>query len=182
MNGEGVLEHRTRRMLYNYILEHPGVTRSVLRRIFDLDESTMRYHLRSLIRTDKAYTKKESGRLRYYSKDLLGEKTRVCSSDPDITSEQRRVLDLIKNYPGITKKELVNLSNLDRKKVKAAIRKLKTLKLVWLVETKNGPGYEYITKEKLYQEMLYVLVKKLASGEIGEETFLRLKDEIKGEK
>ena len=49
MSTNDDLEHRTRKVVFNYISDNPGVTFSAIRRVYDLSESTLRYHLRYLV-------------------------------------------------------------------------------------------------------------------------------------
>ena len=55
------------------------------------------------------------------------------------------------------------------------IRKLKKEHLIWEVENGNGIGFEYITRERLVEEMLLDLVDKLLKGKIDQGTFMRIK-------
>ena len=52
-NDELVLQHDTRRMIYNYIVEHPGVAFNELKKVFELTDGTLRYHVEYLKRSGK---------------------------------------------------------------------------------------------------------------------------------
>ena len=47
------LEHYLRKMIYNHIKEYPGVSFSTLKKVYDLNDSTLRYHLKYLERNEK---------------------------------------------------------------------------------------------------------------------------------
>jgi hypothetical protein len=59
------------------------------------------------------------------------------------------------------------------------MKRLGELKLVWVVKTSDGMlGYEYITKDKLREEMLNELLNKLLADEIDEDTFKKIKKKL----
>ena len=48
-----IQNNENRKMIYNHIMAHPGVAFVVLRRVFDLNKSTLRYHLNYLEKNQK---------------------------------------------------------------------------------------------------------------------------------
>jgi hypothetical protein len=52
------------------------------------------------------------------------------------------------------------------------------LNFIWLVKTEGLIGYEYITREKLREEMFNKLILKLVSKEIDEKTYLKIKKKM----
>jgi len=101
--------------------------------------------------------------------------------DPEqgvLTPEQKRVLNAIETKPGISKKELCTVTRQDTKSVSSCIDLLKERKLVWKVKSGRMTGYEIITREKLKQEILKLLVAKFLRKEIDLETYQRFKTEM----
>ena len=96
----------------------------------------------------------------------------------DLNKNQKRILNMIKNEPGITRTQLLKRTRLNRKTLSYNVDRLIEQDRIWKVKTNNGVGYEYITKEKLQKEIYNRLLMKLLSDEIDEETFLRVKKKL----
>ena len=58
------------------------------------------------------------------------------------------------------------------------IKKLIELKFLWEVNNGSEMGYEFISREKLNQEMFNRLLKKLLKEEITEEQFYKIKKKL----
>ena len=58
------------------------------------------------------------------------------------------------------------------------LKRLHELKLIWIVKNDGVVGYEYITTEKLREEVLDQLILKLVSDEIDEEIFNKIKKKL----
>jgi len=54
---EHILEHNTRRIIYNYIISHPGIPFTTIEQIFELTKGTLRYHLHVLEKNNKIISK-----------------------------------------------------------------------------------------------------------------------------
>lgn len=178
--GEAALQHKTRKQIYNYISTHPGVSFGNIRNFLGLNESTLKYHLIYLERA-REITSKPEGRRRCYF--CAHQQSSILRSQPraahfDLSGTQQRIVNLIRNRPGITKQDLISQTKLNRKTVSYNIDKLLEQKLIWQIKTENGIGFEYITKEKLRIEMYNQLLLKLLSDEIDEETFNRIKKKL----
>ena len=98
--------------------------------------------------------------------------------DRSLTSTQKRIINIIQQKPGISKKELHYLTKLKLKNLNYNIQKLSELKLIWTKQNNGLAGYEYITREKLRDQMLNRLVLKLVSDEIDEITFQKIKKKL----
>jgi len=179
-SGEEGFEHKTRKLIYNYISAHPGSSFGVIRNFLDLNDSTLKYHLIYLERANQISSKREGKRRCYFCKgSQFVSQVGPIVFDPNLLTEnQRRILTGIQAKPGITKKELIEQTKLNRKTVSYNLDKLLEQKKIWKVNHSGEVGYEYITKEKLYYEMYNRLLLKLLSDEIDEATFLRIKKKL----
>jgi predicted transcriptional regulator len=178
--GETALEHRTRRMIFNYISSNPGVSFGRIRDYFELNDSTLKYHLKYLERR-KEITSKREGRLRCYfcyqnngfDLNQLPQHTRN-----QLNQNQLAILNTICANPGITRDRLGQRLKIHRKTLEYNLERLIGLKLIWKVKNSNEVGYEFITKESLRQEVYNRLLVRLLSGEISEDTFVKVKRKL----
>jgi DNA-binding MarR family transcriptional regulator len=67
-----ILELETRRRIYNYIFEHPGLHLRRLSKELEIPLATLKYHLKSLIKHDLIIGQTKNRYLRYYVKDKVG--------------------------------------------------------------------------------------------------------------
>ena len=67
MHSEKALDNRTRKMVYNYISKHPGVSFGSIMNVLDLTEGTLRYHLGYLERENKILSNLKGKHKCYYS-------------------------------------------------------------------------------------------------------------------
>lgn len=179
--GDEVLQNKTRRMIYDHILAHPGVSYRILKTVFRLTDGTLRYHLNYLERTEKIRFGLETGKrlfFPHYNETAASGFSNKTSKPYNLTTLQERLLTTIKQHPGISQKELITKTGLKRYMI---VNNLKTLLNLEIIQkTPNGRNvyYEYITNEQLRFEILRGLVIKLLKKEIDEKTFLELKRKI----
>jgi predicted transcriptional regulator len=179
--GVTVLEHKTRRMIYYHILAHPGVSFNILRSVFGLNESTLRYHLSYLEKKEQIQFGVRKGRRRYYphsAKNIVVRKTREELSAHELNPRQDLIVGMIRRYPGITQKELLHKTGLKRLTLTKNLNKLMDLYIIRRIYDHNKVRYEYIKNDQLQFEMLKQLVIKLLRKEIDEATFLELKRKL----
>ncbi len=178
--GEEGLEHKTRKLIYNYISTHPGASFSVIKDFFDLNESTLKYHLHFLEKNNRIISQREGRQRLYFCEGVKNvdfhypQKVKMLN----LSRSQQRMLTLIKRQPGIGKHELLNFTRMNRRTLNYNLEKLLEQKLIWKVKNAGKIGYEFITKEKLRKEIYNKLLMKLLSDEIDEEKFLRIKKKL----
>lgn len=172
-----VLTHATRRMIWNYILSDPGLTLDSLIKALDLNRSTLRYHLNYLIRSDMVKAKKVNGKRCYFAN---GETPDVIDSVDlnSLSKHQRKVLTIIKQEAGVSKKAIARKTGININTVTYSINKLIELDLVWKVRYQGKVGYEFRSKEKVRSEAFLILLDMFLSDEIDKDEFLRLKKEL----
>ena len=176
--------HKTRKLIYNYVSTHPGASFGVIRNFLDMNESTLKYHLIYLERTKRLSSRRE-GRHRCYF--VNNGSTTGHQPPPQVehtmeinrlNQNQQYVLKLIRNNPGIDRSSLLKITKMNRRTLSYTIDKLLEQKMIWKVKEAGLIGYEYITKEKLRNEMYNELLMKLLSDEIDEEKFIRIKQKL----
>ncbi len=183
MESDVSLENETRRLIYNHIMAHPGVTFIILKNVFKLNDSTLRYHLNYLERSEKISFGIEKGS-RYYYPHSGGRYVVQRTEDSndlkayELTSTQERIISVIKRNPKINQKKLVEKTGINRITLSNNLKKLKALCLIRKIPNGNKVQYEYLENKQLRYEILKHLIKQLLSNKIDEETFLRLKKKL----
>jgi predicted transcriptional regulator len=173
------IEHGTRKMVYNHITAHPGVSFSVLKNVFGLSEGTIRYHLKYLEKDERIHSSLENGKRIYYPNlsITLGQKS---SSDSAVmyklTPVQEQILNTIKQFPNINQKSLINKTGLKRFIVTYNLNKLIDIGFVQKICSKRKVYYKLTTDELLRFEILKTLAIKLFKNEVDENTFQYLKN------
>jgi len=69
---EHVLELEIRRLIYNFILKHPGVYLRQISRQLQIPKTTLDYHLRYLNKNNLISDKKDGEYLRYFADEKIG--------------------------------------------------------------------------------------------------------------
>jgi predicted transcriptional regulator len=178
--GDDALEHQTRKMIYEYIYSHPGAAFNTLKNFFNMHPSTLMYHLTYLERASKITCKKEGGH-NYYTCKLHSQLDMTLfqrSRFNTISKPQKRLVGLINEHPGITKKELMLKTRMEGRSLSYHVKRLIELKFLWEVNNGSEMGYEFISREKLNQEMFNRLLKKLLKEEITEDQFYKIKKKL----
>ena len=180
-SGDKVLDNKIRRMIYNLIVNYPGVTFNKLIDIFELTDSNLRYHLNYLEKNGKISSGIDNGIKHYYphpSTVKILHKPQDIIESQKLTQEQKRIVDIIKDYPGITQKELIKISGI---KHATALRNINTLKNMDLIKNnkfQKNVCYEYVPDVEMKFTIIKGLIIKFLRKEIDEETFLRLKRKL----
>lgn len=172
MNPDGAVAHETRKKLMLYIQENPGTTFQRLKGIFRLNEGTLRYHLNYLRRTKRIIQVKKENKRTYLPAGMM------YGKELKLNRDQKRLMDLIRKSPGITRKELLDRARLPRKLLSYNLSRLNELGLIWKIREGRRTGYALITKDELYKEAFAVIVDKLLDKEIDVDTFKELKHRL----
>lgn len=104
ISRKNVLEHDTRRAAYLCIRENPGINHASLSHRLGINIGTLRYHLATLCETGQIVTERDHGQLRYHAN---GRAAREGEGYP-INGTRRRILDLLAQDPGMTRKEVAS--------------------------------------------------------------------------
>jgi len=178
--GKAVLENKTRKQIFNYISTYPGTSFGEIKDVFEINESTLKYHLAYLQRAEQIISKREGRRRLYYIKPYIDNNPLKISpaGHKNLTGNQIRIIKQIQNQPGISVKEIIKNTKLHRKTVAYNINKLIQHNIIWKVKSSDGIGYEYITEDKLRYEMYNQLLLKLIADEIDENTYLKIKKKL----
>jgi len=174
------LKNKSRKLIYDYILSHNGASFGTIKDFFNMKNSTLEYHLHQLEKHQKIYSKREGRRRCYYSKHKMESHTTTFTKELTALSNlQRKILNQIKNKPGITNQELIQKNKINRKKLSYNLKRLGELNLIWMTKNNGSTiGYEYISKEKLRNEIYKHLIAKLLSKELDEETYFKIKKKL----
>jgi predicted transcriptional regulator len=172
MNPDNAVAHETRKRLMLYIRENPGATFQRLKGVFKLNEGTLRYHLNYLIRTERIIQVMKNHKRTYLPAGM------ALHKDVRLNRDQKRLMDLIKEAPGITRKELLERSRQSRKLLSYNLSRLNDLGLVWKIKEGRRIGYALITRDELHREAFAVLVDKLLENEIDIDRFRELKHRL----
>ena len=176
MSGDPALSNVTRKKLCNYIAENPGTTFNVLRSAFKLNDGTLRYHLEFLVKKKKLRAEKIRNRRCYYL--FTHRHGRPMIGLNGLSRDQLRLLEIIRENPGIERGEMMEMSNQDRKELTYNLSRLKKFRLIWKISDRKSAGYEYVTDDMLYESLVAALVERLMEGRIDQDEFLVLKERI----
>ena len=179
--GDKVLDNKIRRMIYNLIVNYPGVPFNKLIDIFELTDSNLRYHLNYLEKNGKISSGIDNGIKHYYphpSSVKILHKPKENFETQKLSQEQKHIVSIVKEYPAISQKELIKRSGL---KHTTAIRNINTLKNLNLIKNhkfQKNVCYEYVPDIEMKFTIIKGLIIKFLRKEIDEETFLRLKRKL----
>jgi predicted transcriptional regulator len=181
--GDEKLKNKTRRLIYNYIISYPGVSFNALKNIFELTDSSLKYHIHLLEKYNKINFFTENGTRYYYPYNPLvniPQKEQMLLDSYKLTTQQEQILNVIIRYPGINQKELINKTRMNRFKVIRNLNLLKDLNLIRNISYQNSVCYEYIPDAEMKYRILKRIIIEFLKNEIDEQLFLKLKKRLEG--
>ena len=149
----------------NYIMIHPGSSFNDIQTIFDLPESTLRYYLRYLEKKGRIYS--DSKKRIYYPTEH--------KENTAISKTQMILINYIKKHPGITQKELVAKTKINRSTVRKNIKLLIEDEKVTTTRIGNEIHHFFIYPEDLERIKTLRLITKLVQDKIDEDTYWELR-------
>jgi len=180
-----VLNNKTRQMLYKHIVANPGVSFIILKKAFNLNDSTLRYHLKYLEKNEKISQGVEKGKRNYYphkdnahvypNREEVDNDTLETLEPYELTLVQEKLINIIRKYPGINQKGIIRRTGLNRITVSRNLKKLIDICVVRKLPSGNSTTYEYIENAQLRYYIMKRLLVKLLKKELDEESFLKLK-------
>jgi predicted transcriptional regulator len=151
----------------NYIRIHPGTPFKTIKTVFDLSDSTLRYHLQYLEK--KGQIRSDEDKRVYYPTGHLKES--------DLTKTQLKLLQAIKKRPGITQKELAQKSKINRLTIRNNINVLIEMEMLSTIKMGKEIHHFYIRPEELEKIKMMRLISKFLLDKIDEETYWELRRE-----
>ncbi len=163
--GQRNAKYDIRPIISNYIKVHPGSSFITIKSIFNLSDSTLRYHLRYLEK--KGQIKSDPKKRVYYPMEPKGEKT--------FSKIQQKLIFTIKKNPGIKQKELAVKTNLNRLTIRNNINDLVEAEILSIKKEGKEIHHFYVYPEELEKIKTMRLITKFLSGIIDEETYWDLR-------
>jgi predicted transcriptional regulator len=148
-----------------YILLHPGSSFNDIQTIFDVPESTLRYHLGYLEKKDQIHS--DTKKRIYFPTENRGDKS--------VSKTQMTLINSIKRNPGITQKELVSKTKINRSTIRKNIRSLIEEEMVTTTRIGNEIHHFFIYPEDLERIKALRLITKLVQEKIDEDTYWELR-------
>ncbi len=174
------LKHKTRKMIYNHILAYPGVSFGIIRKVFDLAESTLRYHLKYLESAEEIKSYLEGKTRCYYPVQniIFTLRSETDFETYKLNFTQQLIIEHVQRKPGITQKNLLIDTGL--KRITAAYNIKKLIDFGVIRKEPNGRNicYFYISNIELRKQILKKLIVKFVNHELDEQTFLELKRKL----
>ncbi len=158
-------KNELRPIIANYIKVHPGSSFKTIKTIFDLSDSTLRYHLRYLEK--KGQIKSDPKKRVYYPKEPKDEET--------FTKIQNKLIYTVKNNPGITQKELAEKTNINRMTIRNNMNHLVEEEILSIKKEGKEIHHYYIYPEDLEKIKTKRMITKFLLGIIDEETYWDLR-------
>lgn len=171
----------TRQILLRHIIEHPGISFNLLMSVFKMSEGNLRYHLNVLERERSVRSKLMKGKRCYFPYDtrtLLQMKRRGTGELP---RNEKRVLNMLEKEGASNWKDLIQSTGLSRSELTNVLRNLKRKGLVISSTVGGKRSYRILTRDLLLKRIERLLIIKLVKGEIDEETYLMIEEELRRE-
>lgn len=162
------LDKGLRSKIINYVQIHPGASFKTIKTIFDLNDGTLRYHLKYLEKHGQI--KSDSKKRIYYPIEHKEERV--------LSRTQQQLINTVKKYPGLTQKELIVKTKMHRSTIRNNINLLVEKEMLSIIKTGNEIHHFYIYPEELEKIKILRLLTKLVLDKIDEETYWHLRREF----
>ncbi len=148
--------------------------------MFNLNDSTLRYHLNYLENRNEIKSTMDGRNKCYYPVQniIFSERAEGNVGIYKLNETQERILEVIRRNPDISQKELIIRSGLKKFTVKYNLRKLVNFGVIQKKNNGRSTNYRYITDTEVKKQIMKRLVVKLLNHEIDEHTFLNLKRKL----
>ena len=177
---ENIFENKTRKLIHNHIMVHPGDSFNNIKKVFDLTDGTLRYHLHYLENRNKIRSSTIGEKRCYYPVEKI-----IFNPRPEsdlrihrLSDTQERILKSIQYKPGINQKELIYMTGLKRITIAYNMKKLLDVGIVRKEPNGKYVNYYYISDTELRMKLIKKLIFKFVNYEIDEKTFLALKNKL----
>ena len=153
---------------------------TIIKNMFNLTDSTLRYHLNYLESRNEIRSRLEGRNKCFYPVEnfAISKSSDTALQANKLSKVQERILETIRSNPWITQKDLTIKSGLKGFTVKYNLKKLIGYGIVQKKQNGRNTCYNYISDDTLKKELLKQLVVKLLDHEIDEQTFLKLKRKL----
>lgn len=175
-------KHNTRKIVYNHISANPGASFTTIMKIFNLSEGTLRYHLRYLESSGEIRSRLEGNNRCYYPvQNMIFDHTADTELEVlKLNNTQSVLVDTIRRYPGLTQKDLMYKTGLNRITITYNLRKLLEFGVVRKEPDGKFVKYYYISNSELRRRILQQFIHKFINYEMDEQAFLAVKDKLDG--
>jgi len=177
---ERLLDNPTRRSLYHHILAYPGVSFTILRKVFSTPEGTLRYHLRQLEKGERISSRLRKGRRCFFPAEGSDLQISLKDRAPDLSlsPSQERILFTVNRRPGMDQKDLARTLGMNRFTLAYNINRLMEGGLIMRWRDGREIRYRYLSKKELDHEIIRRAAIDLLRGGISERTFNTIKKTV----
>lgn len=123
-----VLDNFTRGMIYGFIMSHPGVHYNYIKQKLGLNNGSIVYHLTVLERQELIKSERVGLYKRFYP---IG-KTFADSELMELNETQEKLIELLRDHPGLTQRELAEMTNISARVINYHVGLLQRARLVRL--------------------------------------------------
>ncbi len=118
-----LLDHETRQKIFDFIKDNPGTYYSQIRKDLDLAHGVVTHHLNMMETQELVFSKQDRQFRRFYVDGLY-------KDAPMVTGVQKKVLDEIRRYPGLSQKQIAEHLDLYPMLISYHVGQLEELNLV----------------------------------------------------
>lgn len=167
--------NKNRSAILQIISEQPGSTFSEIMKALKIKEGTLRYHLNYLQKREMVKYEERRGKKRYFSskmeflKEGLGEQ---------ISPFRKRILGIIEEEPGIDQRSLARSMHTNRFLLYYHLDILIDLGMIRKIRDGKYMRYFILSSAELRKRILLALIDDLLTGEIPEERYQIIKEQI----